>query len=108
MNVTNPNLPSVNVDFDEKSNSHKPSVKLYATRVLQESTVGMVSSIFTTHSKYRKVFKLFLSSLCIAGFIYHCVAFLNHVFGYPEVVAISLDRSETYNWPAYTYCSNNP
>lgn len=111
MEHTDSKLHSVITNLDKTFDndiSHKPSVKSYATRVFQESTIGIISTVFTTHSKSRRFFKVFLSSLCIAGFTYHCVTFVNHVFEYPEVIDFSIDTSKTYYWPAFTYCNNNP
>lgn len=108
---TNSISRSVTIDLDEnfhKSISRKPPERSYATRVFQESTVGIISSIFTTRSKYKKFFIVFLSLLCIAGFIYHCVSFMNHVLAYPEIIDIYEDSSKKYDIPAYTYCYNSP
>lgn len=115
MDYTNYNMPSVSIDIDAKTKgrtdnteqTQKQSLKSYASRIFQESTIGIISSIATTHSKYRRFFKIFLSSLCITGFLYQCVTFLNHVFEYPTVINIAVDRSDTYSRPAYTFCNNN-
>lgn len=107
---TNFNYPPRATDFVKKSYntiSKKQSVKSYATRVFQESTVGIVSSIVASHSNYRRFFKLLLFSLCVSGFLYQCITFLNHVLEYPAVMDLAIDRSNTYNIPAYTFCINN-
>lgn len=111
MDLITPNFQSGIVGMDEKSNnadSQKRSVKSYATKVFQESTIGMVSSIVSTHSKYRRIFKTLLFLICISGFLYQCVTFLNHVFTYPTTVDVDIEKLETYDIPAYTFCTNNP
>lgn len=111
MDLTMSNCPSVITTIDEKpnnANSRKRSVKSYAAKVFQESTIGMVSSIVTTHSQYRRVFKTFLFLLCISGFLYQLVTFLNHVFTYPTTVDVEIETPDTYDIPAYTFCTNNP
>ena len=111
MDHINANFSSSFAGMDEKSNkdnTQKRSVRSYATKVFQESTVGMVSSIVTTHSKYRRIFKTLLFLLCISGFLYQCARFLNHVFEYPTTVDIKIEKPDTYEMPAYTFCTNNP
>ena len=111
MDATNSDLPSSITVVDEESRNvkiQKRSVKSYAAKVFQESTIGMVSSIVTTRSKYRRTFKSVLFLLCISGFLYQSVTFLNYVFEYPSTVNLEIKVLKTYDMPAYTFCTNNP
>ena len=111
MDLTDSSFSSKMTDNNEKSNnviSQKMPVKAYATKVFQDSTIGMVSNIVTTHSKYRRFLKVSIFSLCFLGFLYQSITFLNHVFEHPTTLNINVDRPKSLIVPAYTFCTNNP
>lgn len=85
----------------------KRPVKKYASRVFQESSIGMIVSIVATNSRGRKVFKTLILTLCISGFLYQCATYLIHVLQYHTVVNVVIERPENYKIPAYTFCNNN-
>lgn len=85
----------------------KNTVKNYASRVFQESSIGMIVSIVATNSRGREVFKTLILTLCISGFLYQCATYLIHVLQYHTVVNVVIERPESYKIPAYTFCNNN-
>lgn len=85
----------------------KRTLKHYASRVFQESSVGIVSSVAQATSTKRKVFKILILIACLSGFLYQSGTYLSVVLQYPTAVDIDVLRPDTYNIPAYTFCDNN-
>lgn len=87
--------------------SHSKSLKSYATDTFRESSIGMVATIASTYNKNRKIFKSFVLAFCLIGFLYQCITFLKVVFQYPTSVSVDIQRPQTFEVPAYTFCNNN-
>ena len=110
MERINTNIYPETADVSENATndgSRKISVKSHATKVFQNSTIGMVSSIISTNSKYGRFFKVCIMSLCISGFLYQSITYVNHVLEYPTIMDVSVDRPDTLVRPTYTLCTNN-
>lgn len=96
----------------EIANSHersekRNSTKTYASKVFQESSVGLVSSLAHTSSTPRRIFKVIALILCLTGFLYQSGKFLSVVFQYPTTVGINILRPDVLDVPAFTFCNNN-
>ena len=85
----------------------KRSLKSYASKVFQESSVGVVAGVAQTSSTRRKFFKILVLILCLSGFLYQAGTYLSVVLQYPTAVDIDVLRPDTYNIPAYTFCNSN-
>lgn len=79
----------------------------YASKVFQESSVGMVSSLSQTNSLRRKAFKLLALFLCLFGFLYQSGSFLSVVFQYPTTVDVNILRPTELQVPGFTFCDNS-
>lgn len=86
---------------------HCPKNESYATRVFQESSVGIVSTLSQTDSLRRKAFKILAFLLCLLGFLYQSGQFLAAVFQYPTTVDVDIERPNTLQVPGYTFCDNS-
>uniref|UniRef100_T1E1P4 Putative degenerin n=1 Tax=Cupiennius salei TaxID=6928 RepID=T1E1P4_CUPSA len=91
---------------DPQTKGRSP-VRSYASRVFQESSVGMVSSLAQTSSTRRRVFKVLALIACLTGFLYQTGQFLAVVFRYPTSVDIDIIRPEMLTVPGFTFCDNN-
>lgn len=90
-----------------ENSESKDRLKNYASRVFQESSVGVVATIAQTSSTKRKVFKTVVFFICLSGFLYQAGTYLSIVLQYPTAVDIDVLRPDTYNIPAYTFCDSN-
>ncbi|KAG8175270.1 hypothetical protein JTE90_023944 [Oedothorax gibbosus] len=96
--------------MDEEKNEatiERPSVKIYSTKVLTESSLSAVSDILSTKSTRRQLFKTLVFLVCVTGFFYQGGKFLTHVFKYPTIVDINIDIPKYIEMPAFTFCNNN-
>ncbi|GIY70471.1 uncharacterized protein CEXT_263361 [Caerostris extrusa] len=92
---------------EEPIRGKKKSVKGYASKLFKESSVSAVSSIVSTASVRRKVFRALVFLLFTAGFLYQCIKFLYYVLQYPTVVNIEINTPVRFLSPAYTFCNTN-
>ncbi|GIY25801.1 uncharacterized protein CDAR_543351 [Caerostris darwini] len=92
---------------EEPIRGKKKSVKGYASKLFKESSVSAVSSIVSTASVSRKVFRALVFLLFTAGFLYQCIKFLYYVLQYPTVVNIEINTPVRFLSPAYTFCNTN-
>lgn len=82
-------------------------LKSYADSVFRESSIGMVSTIASTHNKNRKIFKSLILTMCLIGFLYQCITFLKVVFQYPTSVHLDIRRPKKFDVPAFSFCNSN-
>ncbi|KFM82110.1 hypothetical protein X975_19342, partial [Stegodyphus mimosarum] len=85
----------------------RKNLKKYVSKVFKESSVTAVSSILSTVDIRRKVFRMIVLILCLTGFLYQCVKFLEYAFQYPTDLEISIDKPTSLEVPAYTFCNDN-
>ena len=94
----------VEIKLPEEHSSNNES---YASKVFQESSVGMGSSLSQTASLQRKAFKILALVLCSFGFLYQSGTFLAVVFQYPTTVDVDIVRPDELQVPGYTFCDNS-